>query len=62
MSRIMLAIFLPLLLCAEPFSPKQTLAQTPRDTPIRVLTQDSRSLCYAPTFSGGTSYIALSSC
>ena len=62
MLRIMLAIFLPLLLCAEPFSPKQTLAQTPRDTPIRVLTQDSRSLCYSPTFSGGTSYIALSSC
>lgn len=56
------ALVLPLLLCAEPFSPKQTLAQTPRDTPIRVLTQDSRSLCYSPTFSGGTSYIALSSC
>ena len=56
------ALVLPLLLCAEPFSPKQTLAQTPRDTPIRVLTQDSCSLCYSPTFSGGTSYIALSSC
>lgn len=62
MSRIMLAIFLPLLLCAKPFSPKQTLAQTPQDTPIRVLTQDGRSLCYTPTFSHGTSYIALSSC
>lgn len=62
MLRIMLAIFLPLLLCAEPFSPKQTLAQTPQDTPIRVLTHDNRTLCYAPTFSGGTSYIALSSC
>lgn len=60
--RIVFVLALPLLLCAEPFSPKQTLAQTPRDTPIRVLTQDSRSLCYSPTFSGGTSYIALSSC
>lgn len=56
------ALFLPLLLYATPFSPKQTLAQTPQDTPIRVLTQDNRTLCYAPTFSGGTSYIALSSC
>lgn len=56
------ALVLPLLLCAEPFSPKQTLAQTPQDTPIRVLTHDNRTLCYAPTFSGGTSYIALSSC
>lgn len=56
------ALFLPLLLYATPFSPKQTLAQKPQDTPIRVLTQDNRSLCYAPTFSGGASYIALSSC
>lgn len=56
------ALFLPILLYATPFSPKQTLAQTPQDTPIRVLTQDNRTLCYAPTFSGGTSYIALSSC
>lgn len=56
------ALFLPLLLYATPFSPKQTLAQKPQDTPIRVLTQDSRSLCYTPTFSGGTSYIALASC
>ena len=56
------ALFLPLLLYATPFSPKQTLAQKPQDTPIRVLTQDNRTLCYVPTFSGGTSYIALSSC
>lgn len=34
----------------------QKLAQTPKDTPIKITTQDNYTLCYIPTFSAGSAY------
>ncbi len=49
----------------DPVSPVQKLAQTPKDRPIKVVTQGNNRLCYIPTFSAAAahnSYIGLLNC